>query len=59
MDPMEEIIFEVLLHLLISYPPGVLQPDLVESPFQPHGEGGDLLMAALHHFVKILHKDVK
>ena len=33
MHPMEEMIFEMLLHLLISNPPGVLQPDLIKGPF--------------------------
>ena len=56
---MEEMIFEMLLHLLISYPPRVLQPYLVEGPFQSHGEGRDFLVVALHHFVKLLHKDNK
>ena len=32
-DPVEEPIFEVLLHLSIHDPPGALQPDLVKGPF--------------------------
>ena len=54
-DPMEETIFEMLLHLLICYACGALQPDLSKGPFQPHGKGGDLLMVDLHNFIKILH----
>ena len=42
----------MLLHLLIHYPPGALQPDFIEGPFQPHGKGGNLLIVALCHFVK-------
>ena len=58
-DPMEEMVFEMLLPLSIGYPPRPLQPDLVEGPFQSCGEGGNLVMVALHHFVKILHKDIE
>ena len=58
-DPMEEMIFEMLLHLSIGYLHGALQPDLVKGPLQPHGKRGNCLMVALHHFVKILHKDVE
>ena len=54
-DPVEEMIFEILLHLLICYPPGALQPDLIKGPFQPYGRGGDLLMVALHNLIKSLH----
>ena len=32
-DPMEEMVFEVLLDLYICYPPEVLQPNPVEGPF--------------------------
>ena len=46
MDPMEETIFEMLLHLLISYPLGAMQPDLAEGPCQPCGKGRDILMVA-------------
>ena len=31
-DPMEEMVFELLLHLLIHDPSGALQPDLIEGP---------------------------
>ena len=54
-DPMEEIIFEMLLYLSICYPPGALQTDLNKGPFQPHGKGGNLLIVVLHNFIKILH----
>ena len=30
---MEEMVFEVLLHLSIHDPSGALQPDLIEGPF--------------------------
>ena len=59
MDPVNEMIFEMLLYLSIGYPAGALQPDLVQGPFQPHCKGGNLLMVALCHFVKILYKDVE
>ena len=31
-DPVVKIIFEMLLYLSICYPPGVLQPNLIEGP---------------------------
>ena len=31
-DPTEEMIFEMLLHLSICYPPGAWQPDLIRVP---------------------------
>ena len=31
--PMEEMVFEVLLHLSTCDPSGALQPDLIEGPF--------------------------
>ena len=49
---MEEMIFEMLLHLSIYYPPRALQPDLIKGHFQPCGEGGNLLMVTLHNFIK-------
>ena len=55
LDPFEETIFEMLLHLLICYSPGALQPNLIEGPFQPCGEGGNLLVVTLCNFIKILH----
>ena len=55
---MKETIFEMLLDLSICYPPRTMQPDLDKGSFKPHGEAGNLLMVALHHFVKILHKDI-
>ena len=54
-DPMEEMIFEMLLHLLICFPPGALHPDLIKGPFQPCGEGGNLLVVTLGNFIKLLH----
>ena len=58
-DHVEETIFEILLHISICYPPGALQPDLVDGPFQPRGKGVDFLMVPLYHLVKILHKDIE
>ena len=54
-DPMEEMIFEMLLDLSICYSPGALQPNLIQGPFQPCGKGGDLLMVTLCNFIKNLH----
>ena len=58
-DPMEETIFEMLLHLLTWHPPRALQLDLIKGPFQPHGKRGNLLMVTLHNFIKILHYDIE
>ena len=58
-DPMEEMIFDMLLHLLICYPPGALQSNLIKDPFQPHGKGGNLPVVSLHNFIKICHEDIK
>ena len=33
MDPVEEVVFEMLLQLSICYPPRALQPDLIKGPF--------------------------
>ena len=54
-DPVQEMIFEMPLHLSICYPPTALHPDLIKGSFQPHGKGGNLLMVSLDNFIKILH----
>ena len=54
-DPVEETIFEMLLHLSICYPARALQPNLIEVPFHPCGKGGNLLMVTLCNFINILH----
>ena len=36
--PIEEMIPEVLLDLQVCHPPEVLELNLVEGPFQPHGK---------------------
>ena len=50
-DPVEETILEMPLHLSICYPPRALQPDLIKGPFQPCGKGGNLLMVTLCNFI--------
>ena len=57
--PMEEMILEVLLGLQVHHPPGALQLDLIEGPFQPHGKGGDYLVIPLADLVKVLHENVE
>ena len=49
------MIFEMSLYLSICYPPRTLQSDLIESPFQPHGKGGNLVMVTLDNLIKSLH----
>ena len=49
---MEEMTLEMLLHLLVCYPPRALQTTLIEGPFQPCGKGGNLLMVTLCNFIK-------
>ena len=58
-DSMEEMIFEMLLHLQICHPVLALQHDLVEGIFQPCDKGGNLLMVPLHYLVEILLKDIE
>ena len=59
LDPMEKAVLEVLLILKICHSPRALESDLIDSPFQPHSKGGDLLIVALHNFIKTLHQDVE
>ena len=56
---MEKAVLEVLLDIKVHHPPGALESDLIEGPFQPSGKGGDLLIVALCNFIKILHQDVE
>ena len=44
LDPMEEVILEVLLGIQVHHPSGTLELDLIEGPFQPHGKRGDLFV---------------
>ena len=58
-DPMEEVILEVLLYFQVHHPSGALKLDLIESAFQPHGKGGDLLSITLGDRIEVLHKHVE
>ena len=57
--PMEEVIPEVLLGLQVPHPPGALELNLIEGPFQCHGKGGNLSVTPLAHLIKILGEDIK
>ena len=59
LDPMEEVILEVLLGLQVHHPPGALELDLFEGPFQLHGKGGDLLIIPLADLIEVLHENIK
>ena len=55
-----EAISEMLLGLQIHHPSRVLELNLVEDPFQPHGKGGNLFITPMtFQLIKILHEDIK
>ena len=46
-DPMEEVILEVLLCFQVHHPPRALELDLIEGSFQTCGKGWDFLFITL------------
>ena len=58
-EPMEKVILEVLLGLLVHYAPRALKLDSVKGPIQLHCKGGDLLIITLGDIVEVLHENTE
>ena len=56
---MEEAVLEVLLGLQVNHPPGALELDLIEGPFQCCDKGGYLHVITHGDLIEILHENIK